>query len=520
MAFMGGEQLQSLNEELETLRSTIYHLSEGVIVADREGRFLICNKSTLLVMGSDPPQSWFEIDGCFKPDGITPYRHEELPAMRAVAGERVPETEIFVRNERHPAGLWISTQAFPLLDKAGKILGSVVTFHDITARKATDSLIQTLTNAVEQTADSIIITDRGGLIEYVNPAFEATTGYTLEELRGLTPRVLKSGVHDDSFYENLWATILGGSVFRDTIANRKKNGEIFYAEQTITPMWGPNGNITHFVTVCKDVTELRKMQDQKLQMSLARAVQQQFYSMPPPRADGFEFAGAAFPADATGGDYFDFVPLPGDCIGILIGDVSGHGIGSALLMVELRAYLRAFSQKSSDPGEILSLTNKALVLDLEPGRYATLIFCRLDPRTRTLIYSSAGHTPGFILDGRGKTARTLDSTDIPLGFLPEHSFGCSSPIHLSEGDTLALLTDGITDAERPDQDAFGLERAVDFIRSHRHEGAKTIVNGLYQAVRSFSNGLAQVDDITAVICKIAGKCDDRGLEVGDLRFEI
>ena len=94
--------------------------------------------------------------------------------------------------------------------------------------------------------------------------------------------------------------------------------------------------------------------------------------------------------------------------------------------------------------------------------------------------------------------------DIPLGFLPEHRFGCSDTIILEPGDTLALLTDGITDAERPDQNLFGVEHALEFIREHRHQSAREIVNGLYQAVRDFSNGMPQIDDITAVICKSTG----------------
>ena len=509
MAHAFGNRSQAFVDEVETLRSTIYHLSEGVIVADKDGKFMFCNKTAESFLSSAGPEhtphSWAEVDGCYKTDGITPYLPEELPAARALKGETVFETEIFVLNERHPTGLWFSAQATSLRNESGEIRGSVVTFHDVTTKKEADSRINTLTNAVEQTADSIIITDRGGLIEYVNPAFESTTGYTREELHGMTPRLLKSGVHDDSFYEKLWATILAGNVFRGTIANRKKSGEIFYAEQTITPMWGPTGSITHFVTVIKDVTEQRKLQDQELHMSLARAVQQQFYSMAAPQMDGFDFAGAAFPADATGGDYFDFLPLPGNCIGIMIGDVCGHGIGSALLMVELRAYLRAFAQKSSDLGEILSLTNNALVSDLEQDRYATLIFCRLHPATHTVVYSSAGHTPGFILNSAGEIKQILESTDIPLGFLPKHSFGRSNVIYLDEGDILALLTDGITEAERPDQNSFGMERAVEFIRQHRGESAQQIVTGLYQAVHSFQDGLPQVDDITAVVCKIIGK---------------
>ena len=495
-----------LLNEIEILRSTIYHLNEGVIVADKEGEFLICNQAAQSVLAIDvdeySPKSWREIHGCYMPDGVTPYAPEELPAARALSGETVPETEIYIRNAQCPAGIWIHAKASPLKDDSGTICGSVVVFHDVTKKKETDSHIQTLKNAVEQTADGIIICDRGGLIEYVNPAFEKTTGYKLEELTGLTPRILKSGVHPDAFYEKLWATILSGHVFRGTIANRKKNGEIFYAEQTITPMWGSTGVITHFVTVIKDVTELRNLQQQQFQMSLARAVQQQFYRMPPPKIEGFKFAGAAFPADATGGDYFDFLPLPGDTLGIAIGDVCGHGIGSALLMVELRAFFRAFAQQTSDVGDVFSLTNNALVSDLEQDRFATLIFCCLDTSTRSFIYASAGHTPGYILDADGRVKRTLNSTDIPLGFMPDHKFTCSERIELQSGDIIALLTDGITEAEKPDQEAFGIERALEYIGAHRHKHVQLIINGLYKAVRDFSDGMPQVDDITAVLCKV------------------
>jgi len=492
--------------ETEILRSTIYHLNEGVIVADKDARFLICNDAAQSILAikvdENSPVSWSEIQGYYTSDGVTPYHPEELPAARALAGETVPETEIYIHNDQCPNGVWIHAKASPLKDKKGIICGSVFVFHDVTRKKEIETDIQMLTNAVEQTADGIIICDRRGLIEYVNPAFEQTTGYELKELSGLTPRILKSGVHNDAFYEKLWATILSGQVFRGTIANRKKNGEIFFAEQTITPMWGSTGVITHFVTVIKDVTEQRKLEQQKFQMSLARAVQQQFYRMPLPKIKGFKFAGAAFPADATGGDYFDFLTLPGDSIGIAIGDVSGHGIGSALLMVELRAFLRAFAQQTPNVGDIFSLINNALVADLEQDRFATLIFCCLDPSTRSFVYASAGHTPGYIMGADGEVKRTLKSTDFPLGFMPDHKFTCSERIELQPGDIIALLTDGITETERPDQEAFGADRTLAYIREHRHEHVQLIINGLYKAVRDFSDGMPQVDDITAVLCRV------------------
>lgn len=375
--------------------------------------------------------------------------------------------------------------------------------YELSNKESAQTQIQMLTNAVEQTADSIIITNKEGVIEYVNPAFESTTGFTRQEVLGQTPRILKSGVQDGAFYKKLWDTIRSGQVFRGTLANRKKNGEIFFAEQTITPMKGATGEITHYVTVIKDVTEQRKLQEQQFQMSLARTIQQQFYRMPPPQVEGFDLAGVSYPANETGGDYFDFVMLPDSRIGIATGDVSGHGMSSALLMAELRAYLRAFAQKISDIGEILSLMNTALASDLELGSYATLIFCRLQPGSRTIQYASAGHTPGFVLDSNGAVKRTLDSIDIPLGFLPGHKFNCSEPFILEPGEILALLTDGITEAERPDQDPFGVKRALAFIQAHREESAHEIATKLFHAVRDFSDGMPQVDDITVVICKAA-----------------
>jgi len=112
-----------------------------------------------------------------------------------------------------------------------------------------------LSAAVEQTADDIVITDKDGIIEYVNPSFETTTGYAKEEVFGKTPRVLKSGHHKADFYRTLWETILSGKPFKHVLTNKKKNGELFYADQTITPLKNTRGEITHFVSVWKDITE-------------------------------------------------------------------------------------------------------------------------------------------------------------------------------------------------------------------------------------------------------------------------
>jgi PAS domain S-box-containing protein len=371
----------------------------------------------------------------------------------------------------------------------------------MTLSEEKDARIQMLTNAVEQTADSIVITDRNGLVEYVNPAFEITTGYPLTEIRGQSLRFLKSGMQDAAFYKKLWTSILSGETVRQTIANRKKSGDIYFAEQTITPMRDSAGKITNFVSVIKDITEQKKLQEQQMQMELARSVQQQFYQIDPPKIEGYDLAGASFPADATGGDYFDFVPLQQSRMGIVIGDVSGHGMSSALLMVALRAYLRAFALNSSNVGEILSMLNSTLKSDLEPGRYATLAFYSLNPATRSFVYANAGHVPGYILNASGEVRQSLDSTDVPLGLMPNHIFNPGINLSLNPGEILVLLTDGILEAEKPSGESFGVERTIEYIKKNRRESAQQIITGLFKTVRDFSDGLPQADDITAVICK-------------------
>ncbi len=115
-------------------------------------------------------------------------------------------------------------------------------------------MLRKLSLAVTQAADSILITDPQGVIEYVNPSFERLTGYSAEEMKGLTPAILRSGHHSDDFYQNLWHTINRGAVYHETMVNRRKNGELFYEEKVITPLKDAQGSISHFVSTGRDIT--------------------------------------------------------------------------------------------------------------------------------------------------------------------------------------------------------------------------------------------------------------------------
>jgi len=143
-----------------------------------------------------------------------------------------------------------------------------------TQRRVAEQTLRKLSRAVEQSADLVIITSVDGSIEYVNPAFESLTGYSREEVLGKQPSILRSGVQSPAFYKELWETILSGKVFRGTLVNKKKSGENFHSEKTITPVRDPWGKITHFISNDRDITERKRLEAQLLQATKMDAIGQ------------------------------------------------------------------------------------------------------------------------------------------------------------------------------------------------------------------------------------------------------
>jgi diguanylate cyclase (GGDEF)-like protein/PAS domain S-box-containing protein len=133
-------------------------------------------------------------------------------------------------------------------------------------RRQAEQRLRKLSLVVEQAADSVLITDTQGLIEYVNPAFEHMTGYGREEAIGDKPSLLKSGRHDQAFYQAIWQTVINGDIFRGTLVNRRKDGELFFEEKVITPLKDEQGNVTHLVSTGRDITERVKSEEARAQL--------------------------------------------------------------------------------------------------------------------------------------------------------------------------------------------------------------------------------------------------------------
>ena len=460
-------------ERLGVLEPVVDALPIGVAIVDEHGAFTLLNGEARRILstgGGDVQAARRPEDfGCYLPDAVTLFAPDRMPLARALRGEDVRDELMFVRNPGQPLGVWISVNARPLRGVSGARGGAVAVFSDVTGQRRADERLELLSRAVDHTTDGVLITDRTGTIIYVNPGFERTTGYSREEVAGKTPRILKSGAHDTAFYKSLWGTLLRGTPFRGTLRNRKKDGELYWVEQTITPIFADKGEISHFVSVLKDITDSRRQQEQQIQMRLAREVQQRFYARPTtiPRLD---VGTVVRPAEQTGGDYVDFITASDDggSLGVAVGDVAGHGFDTALLMACTRAYVRSFWHQGLGVGKVLNGVNRMLVADLGDSYFVTLLLAHFDFGHRVLSYASAGHVPGFVLNASGDLEATLDSTGIPLGILEGSGFATKF-LPVKPGEVVVLLTDGATEAGEPDE--FGLDRVISFVRGHRQQPA-------------------------------------------------
>jgi sigma-B regulation protein RsbU (phosphoserine phosphatase) len=262
-----------------------------------------------------------------------------------------------------------------------------------------------------------------------------------------------------------------------------------------------SGNITHFVSVGRDLGEQEMAEERAVEMRLAGQVQKRLY--PPDHGfPGIDIAGAAHPASATGGDYYDYLSMPGGQLGIVVADVSGHGLGAALMMVATRAALRSCVQIPISLDEILAHVNTTLMGDLGPNSFVTMFLASLDVETQVLTYSSAGHPSGYVMNSSGEIKAVLESTRIPLGIMADWKGQPTRTIALERDDILIFLTDGILESWGIDAKAFGVENTLELIREHRHKSARMILQQLLEGVHESLAGARQEDDMTAVICKM------------------
>jgi sigma-B regulation protein RsbU (phosphoserine phosphatase) len=245
--------------------------------------------------------------------------------------------------------------------------------------------------------------------------------------------------------------------------------------------------------------QLIEKQRLETQLEIARQVQLQLLPPKDPELEGFDISAYNFPTEEVSGDYYDWVRLFDDQIGIVIADVSGKGVPAALLMAFLRASLRAASHIGYAPHVSMSKVNYLLWESIERNQFVTGFYGILDATNRTLAYSNAGHNPPFLLDVEGK-AHFEERGGVPLGMFRDSRY-YEYYATIESGQMLMLYTDGVTEAMNPDGEEYGRDRLVDAARRGRHLSARELIDFIHREVIDWTDGLGATDDVTFFIIK-------------------
>jgi serine phosphatase RsbU (regulator of sigma subunit)/catechol 2,3-dioxygenase-like lactoylglutathione lyase family enzyme len=294
---------------------------------------------------------------------------------------------------------------------------------------------------------------------------------------------------------------------------------VHFASPPNKPQWGgifarfedPDGNsfgLAGFDELTHGVEMRRRALAQKLEaerqaereLEIARQVQVRLLPQRMPHANTLEYAGVCLPARHVGGDYYDFLDLGRQRLGLVIGDIAGKGIAGALLMANLQANLRSQCVTASErPTEFLHSVNQLFFDNTADGDYATFFFSEYDDVSRRFRYANCGHLPALLLRQDGSLER-LHSTATVLGLFEK--WDCTlEERQLSPGDTLVLYTDGATESFNDSGEEFGDHRLIESLHSHRALSPTALIDSVVADVRKF-NPHEQQDDITLIVGQV------------------
>jgi len=243
--------------------------------------------------------------------------------------------------------------------------------------------------------------------------------------------------------------------------------------------------------------EKRRMEGE---LEVARRIQRTFLPDASPNVPGFDIAGVNIPSEQVGGDYYDFLPIVKDQLGIAIADVSGKGIPAALIMASLRASLIAEIRNQYALRRIIEKVNLLMCERNDEGRFVTAIYGVLDSRNRIFTFCNAGHNPGILRRADGSIVMLSDG-GLALGILDDAQF-VERAVGLNAGDVILLYTDGVTDVIGADGSMFDTERLLAALHRHAHLSSQQIIDAVRRELQEFADPGAPVDDLTLVCVKV------------------
>lgn len=257
----------------------------------------------------------------------------------------------------------------------------------------------------------------------------------------------------------------------------------------------------YFLASLREAEVRRQVDLMNHDLRLARTIQEGLLPKQSPDLPGYDIAGWSQPADETGGDYYDWQPLPDGRLALSLADVTGHGIAPALVTASCRAYSRASFPSGGELGSLMNRLNTLLAEDLPANRFVTFVVAILEPRTGRLELLSAGHGPILVYKASEGRLYDFPAQGIPFGITSSFDYGAALEIELSASDFVVLLTDGFFEWAGPGDEQFGLERLKATVQAAKDLPAQELIARLYSEARAFARGIPQQDDLTAVVIK-------------------
>lgn len=250
--------------------------------------------------------------------------------------------------------------------------------------------------------------------------------------------------------------------------------------------------------VAEQVAQIERLSKLESELSVAGEIQKSMLPRSIPRLAGYEFSATMLPAKSVGGDFFDFIPLGENLLGIAVGDVSDKGVPAALFMAMVRSLLRAETHPGRSAQEVLRSVNRHLLDMNDKEMFVTVVFGVLNAITRQFQYVRAGHEIPFFFDGQGSAQRLPKAKGQALGILEEIALD-EQTIELTRGSMLLLCSDGITDAPNRQNVNFGYDGLVGAVGRMNNPSASLVCDQLIKAVREHQAGSMQYDDMTVVV---------------------
>lgn len=244
---------------------------------------------------------------------------------------------------------------------------------------------------------------------------------------------------------------------------------------------------------------LEKMRLQK-DVEVARRIQGHLLPKVPQHIPGLDLALHFSAADQASGDAYDIVPMSNQRVALMVGDVTGHGLGASLLSHASQAAMRSYLELDVAPQEVVTRLNQRLVDSVEAGNFLSLLLVVLDPVSRTLRYVNAGH-PGLVLC-RASGATVMEKTGMVLGVVGGQVYQASTEVQLQPGDVLLLRSDGVDECMSPSREVFGDDRLLAVLQANRSRSAREILDAVRHAVEAHAGGAGPQDDVTMIAAKL------------------